>query len=422
MPVTDETKDFLGDAKEGKPRKFVMLVTGTTITSLVVYKKGNAKNLVAQAKKNEDGKGFYGLITGRGVNLNFELAIDDGFKKPPVKDIVLKKFLEDEAKFKCMPVITIVQSAGFAIDPENELHARFLKLQTAALEACDKNPGEAPKIGELCTEIGGLLNDDQNDPATAKIAELEKLLADLSQGASTGTTTATATGTGTVTGTATATAADPQRETYETLRRKLEPLLLAAKKADPDKATALANVWNYAEAQAEAKNYPNANKALAGLAEAVKKTLAAPGKTDAEKLGIKAGLVAERRAELEAYIARQVTASRVASSISLDRVAGAIVDQVPEEEEEEDEIGELLQEAVDELYDDAYDELFASVRQDPPEKIMAALDGWRKRIEGNDLVKHLRTSKKSLGVETSVDTDFARLFSVFEERVKELSA
>jgi hypothetical protein len=405
MPVSDETKDFLEEAKKGKTRKFVMLVKGTSITSFIVYKKGNATKFIKQAKEDGQGLPYFGIITGKGMDLNFQLAVDDGFDKKPIKDLILKKFLEDEADFKCKPLLEIVQTRGLALDPDDPLHARFLKLQTAAIEACDKNPGEANKIGALCQKIGGLLDEDQRDPATTEIGNLEKLLDSLS-----------------AVGQKAGTSPDPQKAQFETLRNKLEPLLLAAIKAAPDKANAFNNVWNYADGQAEAGKFETANKALVGLADALKKTLAAPAKSDAEKFGIKEGLVAERRKELETYFARQISAARMASSVSLDRVAGAIIEQVPEEEEEEEEIGELLQEAVDELYDSAFADLSAALRAESPEKITALVQSWRKRVDGDALMKHLRTSKSALGVDASVDTDFARLFTAFEEKVKELAA
>ncbi|MCE9603732.1 MAG: hypothetical protein K8U03_02390 [Planctomycetia bacterium] len=394
MAVSPETKDFLDEAKKGKPRKFVMLVKGTTIVSLVVYKKGNATKFIKQAK--EDGKGIpcFGLITGRGMDLNFQLAVSDGFEKPPIKDLILKKFLEEEAEFKCKPMVEIVATLGVALDADDPLHARFIKLQSTALEACEANPTEADRIGEACQKIGRLLDDDQRDTAVIEIDALEKLLAGLNPQETSGPT--------------------PEQLAYETLRSKLETLLLAAKKAAPDKALALGNVWNYAEAQAQAKNFANAKKALDGLADALKKTLAAPVRNDAAKFGIAEGIVAERRAKLEKYFIEQMAAARIESSNQIDAI-GRVVEETMDDGAD---LGDLLQDAVDDLYDAASEELFGALETGSVEKVQAAVADWRKRVKSDPLLAHLRKAKSSLGVDAAIDADLNRLLDSVEKQLQ----
>ncbi|MGC3968495.1 MAG: hypothetical protein QM775_14290 [Pirellulales bacterium] len=262
MPVSDETKDFLDQVKKGKPRKFVMLVKGTEITSLVMFKKGAANKFIKEAKADGKGVPVYGVATGKGMDINFQLAVADGFDKKPVKDLVLKKFLEDEADFKCKPLIEIVETAQLVLDPDDPLHAKLIALQGAAQTACETHPDEAQKLNALCRDAGAYLDADRRKPAEAKIAELEDLLKSLSGGAAAPTD-------------------DRQQKTYEALRAKLEPLLLGSQRTMPDKAAALMNVWQYANAQAAKGNYAGANKALAGLADALTKAPARPTPTSA---------------------------------------------------------------------------------------------------------------------------------------------
>lgn len=266
MAVSDETKDFLEQVKKGKPRKFVLLTKGAKIVNLILFKKGAPSKFVKEAKEEGAGVPCFGVATGKGMDITFQLAIDDGFDKAPVKDLVLKNYLEEEAGFKCKPLIEVVQSRGLALDPDDPLHARFISLKGAALKACDDAPGEATKINDLCARIGALLDEDDRKPAEAQLGELEKLLAGLKSDSSSSPE------------------ADKQEKSYHALCAKLEPLLLQTQKAVPDKALALGNLWAYASAQAEGGNFAVANKALAGLADALAKAKA--GATNVDVLAV----------------------------------------------------------------------------------------------------------------------------------------
>lgn len=179
MAVSDETKDLLDQAKKGKARKFVMITKGTEVISLVVFKKGSAAQKIKEAKEEGRGTPCHGIITGRGMDINFRLAIDDGFEKAPVKTLSLKKFLEDEADFKCKPLFEIVKSHDVLLDEDDPLHARFLKLRSDALTACDNHPTRAEEIGKLCEKIGKLLEGEDSKTAEKEIGGLENLLKSL---------------------------------------------------------------------------------------------------------------------------------------------------------------------------------------------------------------------------------------------------
>lgn len=62
-------------------------------------------------------------------------------------------------------------------------------------------------------------------------------------------------------------------ERFDSSKSRIEPLLLDACRANPDKATAWTNVWNYALDQGEAGNYANALAAFERLEAAINKTL-----------------------------------------------------------------------------------------------------------------------------------------------------
>jgi hypothetical protein len=76
---------------------------------------------------------------------------------------------------------------------------------------------------------------------------------------------------------------DNKAQQFAQQRDALEPRFLEAKRADPDKATKLAGVWDYADAQAQDENFDNAFKAIQRLAGAVEKILDASAKTDTEQ-------------------------------------------------------------------------------------------------------------------------------------------
>jgi hypothetical protein len=179
VALDEDTLECLSQAKKGKPRKFVAICKGPTIVSMVVYKKGNVQKFIKEAKESGRGQVFYGMIDGRGNDLNFKLARSDGFEKEPTRNAALKAFLE-ESDFKCKPIFEIVDSHGVVLDDDDPLHARFLSLRQSALEIADKHPESAERINALCLEIGRHLDLDERGPAELKVESLEQLLQQLS--------------------------------------------------------------------------------------------------------------------------------------------------------------------------------------------------------------------------------------------------
>jgi hypothetical protein len=177
--MSDESKGYLEDVKKGKPRKFAMICKGTSVVSLVVYKKGGVEKRKKEAKESGKGQFYFGTVSGKGIDIRFVLARSDGFDSAPVKTTILKSYLADEADIKCKPIFEIVDEPELVLDEDDPLVARFTQLQSAALAACEQHPDRAAEINALCLEIGVHLGQEQADEATAKLQQLEALLSEL---------------------------------------------------------------------------------------------------------------------------------------------------------------------------------------------------------------------------------------------------
>ena len=178
--LDEETIDHLVAVRKGKPRRFVMIVKGAQVVSLVVYKKGNLNSYRKQAKEGGRGEIYHGVVDGRGTNINFKLARADGYDRPPVKTAVLRQFLDERADLKFRPLIEIIDEPSLVLDTDDPLTSRFVQLRDAALHACDEHPDRAKEINRICREIGRLLDEDEaSNDALKRIEGLERLLEEL---------------------------------------------------------------------------------------------------------------------------------------------------------------------------------------------------------------------------------------------------
>jgi hypothetical protein len=177
--LSAETIGYLEEVKKGKVRKFAMICKGTSVVNLVVYKKGNVEKRKKEAKEQGKGQFYFGVVDGKGLDLRFVLAREDGFESAPVKSSVLKSFLEEKADLKFKPYFEIVDSAPLTLNEEDPLVARFLSLQNAALQACDRYPDRAAEINALCLKIGKALDGELSEQAAVDLESLEALLGSL---------------------------------------------------------------------------------------------------------------------------------------------------------------------------------------------------------------------------------------------------
>ncbi|MBN8626370.1 MAG: hypothetical protein J0M17_12860 [Planctomycetes bacterium] len=184
MPVNNDTKQQLDVVRKGKSRRFVMLTKGANIVSLIVYKKGAASKFIKQAKDEGTGVPCFGTLIGPGPEIRFQLAVSDGFDKPPVKDPIVRKFLEDEADLKVRPVIEIVATPTLPLDPDDPFTVRFLALQEAVRAAIPMFPEPAERLSAEVDAIGLLLVEEpDSDDAGRRIAAAEARLAEISASA-----------------------------------------------------------------------------------------------------------------------------------------------------------------------------------------------------------------------------------------------
>jgi cellobiose-specific phosphotransferase system component IIA len=129
--IDEETIEMLdGQVKKGKARKFFLIYKGASIKTLVVFKKGPFGPKIMKAKKNGfKGDVAYGIVTGSGKNLSFQLPangevaaamkVDSWEDKPPAKTAKLREFLTANGlKFK--PTFEMVTEVGDALDPDVE--------------------------------------------------------------------------------------------------------------------------------------------------------------------------------------------------------------------------------------------------------------------------------------------------------------
>jgi hypothetical protein len=299
-PALDqETIDMLDmDVKKKKPRKFFLVFKGAQIKTLVVFKKGPfGPKIMAAKKAGHIGDICYGIVTGSGEKLNFQLPgnaevaaamkVDSWEPEPPMEPVKLKKFMK-ESGHPCKPSFEMVTDASSISDPESD----------------DVGPASGP-----ATSV---------DPMVAFVAR----------------------------------------------REPLEARLLEAKRADPDKATKLGAVWDYAGEQATAGAFDKATTALDRLEKALDEILAAPAKTDAERFGIEEGLVAVTRDKLVAAFEKsKLVWERTRGSIQkeLQKLEKSILDQSQEEEDYE-----VIQANSDNVYvalDELDDELIEVLEQ-----------------------------------------------------------
>ncbi|MEQ1828625.1 MAG: hypothetical protein ABL921_21870 [Pirellula sp.] len=192
-PLGENTDKFLDQAKKGQPRNFLLVCKGTKVKYLAVRKKPIKKNELNDAKKSGyKGDGYFGVITGKGMELVFNLSTADGYTSEPVKDKILKDFLEEKADFKCKPSIVIVATLPeIPFDDEdlaNPMVARFLALGEQITQALDMNPNAESELKQTTSEIRGLLQEADFNSAEPRIVALEARLQALLQGAPANTT------------------------------------------------------------------------------------------------------------------------------------------------------------------------------------------------------------------------------------------
>lgn len=192
-PLGEDTVKFLEDVKKGKPRFFLLVCKGPKVKYLKVKKKPIKNNEITEAKKlGYKGDSYIGVLNGKGMDLVFNLAVSDGYQAEPVKEKILKDFLEEHAELKCKPSFAIVATPPeIPFDEEDLDHpliARFLGLSEKVSSVLDANPNAEAEIKQLTSEIRTLLQDGEFNTAEPKIGQFDARLEELLRGESSSST------------------------------------------------------------------------------------------------------------------------------------------------------------------------------------------------------------------------------------------
>ena len=196
-PLGSDTQKFLEQAKKGQPRNFLLVCKGNKVNYLTVRKKPIKKNEISEARKaGYKGDGYFGVINGKGMELVFNLAQADGYTAEPVKDKILKDFMEEKADFKCKPTIAIVATLPEIPfdedDLKNPLVIRFHELNERIPQAVEKNPDEASALKEASSSIRDLLLEADSGAAERELNALESRIQAILGGTQTSTVSSTA--------------------------------------------------------------------------------------------------------------------------------------------------------------------------------------------------------------------------------------
>jgi hypothetical protein len=159
--IDAETKEMLeGHVKEGKARKFVLITKGASIRKLIVFKKGPYGPKITQARKDGfRGEATCGVVTGKGVNLVFQLpgsaeaseamkAEGNVYSDEPCKMVKLRAFMIDAAGLSFKPEFAIIRSAGEVASVEEADETREVEGTEAETQETVPTAPPQPEIGE----------------------------------------------------------------------------------------------------------------------------------------------------------------------------------------------------------------------------------------------------------------------------------
>lgn len=186
--MDEESLGFLEQVRKGKSRNFLLSMKGNKVRSMVVKKKP----IKERDRKEARGGGFqpvFGVATGTGSNITFNVARSDGFdeKTSGTKTEKLKKFLKEQTGKPFKPSIELVDTPPpIPFDDEDlndPLIARFMKMEEEINQACDHNPDRVSEIQVAVNEIRTLLQEESTrEQAGPKIDQFDKLLKEVLSG------------------------------------------------------------------------------------------------------------------------------------------------------------------------------------------------------------------------------------------------
>lgn len=280
-PIGEDTTKFLEDAKKGKPRSFLMICKGVKLRYLLVKKKPIKKSEIADAKKlGYKGEAYIGVITGKGMELVFNLSTADGYDSEPCKEKVLKDFLEEHAEIKAKPSFAIVSSLPeIPFDEEDLNHPliqRFLGLAEQISTVLDATPSLESDISSRTQAIRALLQDANFNQAEPLVVALESQLRAWLSGEN-AVEPSTQTGTA-QTSTADSTQ-DPLRAKLQEALNKLVPQLKQAVASFPHKKVELLTPVAEAKKLIESGDYQKAKETILAVGGLLKSLMSGTQET-----------------------------------------------------------------------------------------------------------------------------------------------
>lgn len=290
------------------------------------------------------------------------------------------------------------------------LAEKLKQLRPQIDKALEGNPQWKPELFGAVANCAGRIKNKEFDAAESEIAELATRLSSL-LGSRSGSSNPTS-------------GSDSDaRQKWESRRSALEPDLLAAQRAAPDRAAKLGAVWDYANSQAAAGNFTNANTALDRLQTAVGDILAAAPRTGAETHGIEPGIIARRVRELEPLIRQRIAEIASATLVDVSELGTAIENKmavVMEEVLDEDMEDEIEDDASDiergvqwylqDLLEEVEENLLASLKAGDTNAVEAAIQSCQQRVADDPLMQRLADAPQIFQAEVRVDKQLSRLF------------
>ena len=195
--------------------------------------------------------------------------------------------------------------------------------------------------------------------------------------------------------------------------------LQTAIKANPDKRASLDFSYQQSHDLAQEDDFAKAHAILDRLETQITEALQSAPQTDAERLGIRDGIVAEQKQKLEEFFRQRVVTAKAETKIEVAKVEMAI-QEVPDEDPKE--LSDAINQALSELYDEVAAALNAALATESNTQVLKTIGEWRGNVEKNDLVLHVQQAKKSLGADANVLHNFVQLFSDAEAQVKATAA
>lgn len=281
-------------------------------------------------------------------------------------------------------------------DRAASLAAKLKQLKPQLDRSLETQPSLKTELLGAVAGCAGRIKNKEFDAAESEIAALEKRLLGIVASP--------------------AAAAAPQdagldlRQQWEARRLAVEPNLLSAQRIAPDRAAKLGAVWDYADKQAAAGNFTNANTALDRLEAALQEILAAAPRTEAERHGIDAGIVARRVRELEPLIQQRIAEIAAATSVDVRELGDAIEAETDEDEGDSEDIEQGIQWYLQDMLNEVRDNLLKSLQGGDKKTVEAAIQACQQMVTDDPLMQQLAVTRETFQVEVDVEQQLSRLF------------